>query len=93
LGKLTETLTEQLPHISIEDAKKVVKIWNDCQHERFTLRCGICLKKLNQNEINMVRATDYIVCCEEHEGHRNKFQIDIVRKELGIEITETSIWD
>ena len=97
--KLSEYLTEKLPEIKTEDAKKVIIAYREYM---FNLRgnkdqtsnfCDVCYKIISAQESAKTTLHDYNYCCDEHSNFRNTFQLDIVRRQLGIEVENLPMLD
>ncbi|MEX2017547.1 MAG: hypothetical protein WD876_03680 [Candidatus Pacearchaeota archaeon] len=97
--KLSEYLIEKLPEIKIEDAKKAIIAYREYM---FNLRgnkdqtsnyCDVCYKIILQEEASKTTLYDFNYCCNEHSEFRNALQLDIVRRQLGVEVEHLPMLD
>lgn len=97
--KLSEFLIEKIPDIKIEDAKRAIIAYREYM---FNLRgnkdqtsnfCDVCYKLITSEESKKTTMYDFNYCCTEHAEFRNVFQLDIVRKKLGIEVENLPMLD
>lgn len=86
--KLSEFLSEKIPHISLSDAKEVIMTYNDYKHSVRGRYCDICGKEISEEERNRLSEFDFNYCCTEHLEYRRHFQLQLVRQQLGIEKEE-----
>ena len=97
--KLSEFLTEKLPDIKIEDAKNAIIAYREYMHNlrgdknQTSNYCDICYKRISAAEAEATTIYDYNYCCSEHAEFRNAFQLDLIRKHLGIEISHLPMLD
>ena len=97
--KLSEFLIENLPDVKLEDAKKAIIAYREYM---FCLRgnkdqtsnfCDVCYKLISEEEASKTTIYDFNYCCDEHSEFRNAFQLDLVRRQLGIEVEHLPMID
>lgn len=97
--KLSEFLTEKIPDVNLEQAKKAIIAYREYM---FCLRgdkdqtsnfCDVCYKLITAEEARKTTLYDFNYCCTEHAEFRNALQLDIVRRQLGIEVEHLPMLD
>jgi hypothetical protein len=91
--KLSEYLIERLPHIKLEDAKNAIIVYRDYMHFMRGKYCDVCHKPITAEEASKTTLYDFNYCCNKHAEYRNVFQLDIIRKQLGIEVKHNEMFD
>lgn len=92
IKKLSEYLKENVPDVKLEDAMKSIIAYREYM---FNLRgnkdqlsnyCDICYKLITEEEASKTSMYDYNYCCKEHVEYKNAYNVDRVRKELGLTV-------
>ena len=89
---LRETVSDKFPDMNFEDFTKAAERLEDYMFERRRNYCGICLKELTDREIQIQDYTQFTFCCEEHKEYTHAYQPILVRRNLGIKVTEADIF-
>jgi len=96
---LSEFIKEKLPQTNFEEARKVIIAYREYM---FYLRggrdntsnfCDVCYQVISHEEAAKTTMFDFNYCCNEHAKYRNAFQLDIVRKQLGLKIENLPMID
>lgn len=85
---LQQILEEEIPGIDIPQLKKAIKIREKFLSDMRRGYCDVCLKKISIEEARKTTYLDFMYCCQEHGAYRNCFQVELVRKDLGIQLED-----
>lgn len=69
------------------------KLLGKMSEQEFKLKystCDICKELLTDEERNTIFLTDFAITCYKHREYRGTYQINLIRKKLGIIIDEKS---
>ncbi len=96
IKKLSEHLHETVPDIKLEDARRAIIAYREYM---FNLRngkmnhrnhlsnyCDVCYNLISERESAQTKMTDFNYCCDKHAEFRNHFQLDLVRKQIGLTV-------
>ena len=77
--KLLENHPEQKELIK----KAAFTFWEEfwSTHDHY---CQVCDKRLTSNEQNTRTIYDFLITCHQHRQHARKYDVDLIRKELGL---------
>lgn len=90
LKKLSTHLFETCPDVTPEAAKKVINsyrqyMWNLRQERNY---CDVCYNLITEKEAAKTGHTDFMYCCDKHGEFRTAFQVERVRKEIGLTVED-----
>lgn len=90
LKKLSEYLKSKCPDVDPIVAKNVIIAYREYM---FYLRqgkhyCDICYNLISEEDAAKTKDTDFNYCCKKHADYRNAFQVERVRKELGLTVED-----
>ena len=71
--------------LDLELAKKIINAYNEFRILNISNYCAFCDKELTEEEKSSVNASDFNYTCIEHKNKRTIFQVDLIRKELGLD--------
>lgn len=97
--KLSEYLTEKVPDVKLEDAKRAIIAYREYMFnlrggkDRVSNFCDVCYKLISEEEANKTTIYDYNYCCNDHAQFRNAFQLDLVRSQLGLKVEHLPMID
>jgi hypothetical protein len=94
---LRSYLNEHCPHVHIENCKPVITAYNEWKRRTMYKYCQVCYKVFTLAEerevIGNASPMDFLITCKEHREHRHKVQVDLVRRDLGIEVDELNLFN
>lgn len=97
--KLSEFLIENVPDVKLDDAKKVIVAYRHYKHlmrgtkDEVSNFCDVCYNRITEEEAIKTTVWDFNFCCDKHGEFRNAFQLELIRKQLGIEVKHLPMFD
>jgi hypothetical protein len=90
LKKLSEYIKSKCPDVDPIVAKNVIIAFREYM---FDLRqgrhyCDVCYNLISQEEAEQTKNTDFNYCCAKHAEFKNHFQLDLVRKQIGLKVED-----
>lgn len=90
--KLSEFLLEKNPDIDLRKAKEIIAHYNDYRtylrggKDGLSCFCDVCQKPISVEESSRTGMTEFNYVCNEHFEYINAYNLDLVRRTLGIEL-------
>jgi hypothetical protein len=93
LDTMTERLAKTIPEIDLAVAKKVINVFRQWESDIRGKYCEVCGKSITHQENRKTTMNDFTYCCDEHGDYRSAYNMDVVRRDLGITINPNDIYD
>jgi hypothetical protein len=82
-------MVNEIPDVDFKTIEKVIKAHWKFESDNHGRYCAICTKELTQEERGKLTPHDFLYTCNKHKEYSTYFQIERVRRELGIKIDNT----